>query len=154
MKDAIVQAVRRMSILKYFPSDEVARVEIMRLLDRLVSTPEQLDWLVNALIDEVGEWPGPKEVRGIFCTRFPPKDGVETDAEHSKFSPIAMEARQLLAEPPKVDRKLLGPAAEEVSADSDCRELVVTSVGKLPAIVVRESDKRAAREWAEKLGLA
>lgn len=146
-------AVRRLAVLKFFPSDAVVRQEIMALLDRLVSTPEQLEWLVSALINEVGEWPGPKEVRGIFCTRFRPKDGIETDAEHNKFSPITGEMRMLAIEPPTPQRLIAG-GTEKASVDPKCRELVETTMKALPAIRVRESDKRAAREWAERMGLA
>jgi hypothetical protein len=46
------------------------------------------------MIDEVGEWQGTKELRGVFCTRFAPADGVEADcAAGSRFSPEALEGR-------------------------------------------------------------
>ena len=88
-------AVRRMGVLQYFPTDEIVQRDIMRLLMRMASTPAQLQWLVDTLVDQVGEWKGPVELRGIFCTRFKPKDGIEAESSHHKFSPEANESRML-----------------------------------------------------------
>ena len=73
----IVDAVEALGALEFFPTDPGARKQIMRLLDRMVSDTEQLRWLVRTMVDHVGEWHGPTELRGVFCTRFAPKDGVD-----------------------------------------------------------------------------
>lgn len=89
---AIIKAVGELAILRYFPADPVAREGIMRLLERMVSTPEQLRWLVDMMVDQVGEWQGPRELRGVFCTRYQPADGLEADCSSGQFSPGALEA--------------------------------------------------------------
>lgn len=108
MRAEIKQAVQSLGALRFFPSDEGARLEIMRLLERMVSTPEQLAWLVRTMVDEVGEWQGPKELRGVYCTRFAPGDGIDADCASGKFSPAAMEAR---AFEQHTTLKQLGPGA-------------------------------------------
>lgn len=77
MKEAVRIAVARMGVLRYFPTDPHAQLEIMRLLERMVPHAAALDWLTETLIDRVGEWQGPKELRGILCAKFRPKDGIE-----------------------------------------------------------------------------
>ena len=73
----IVDAVEALGALEFFPTDPGARKQIMRLLDRMVSDTEQLRWLVRTMVDHVGEWHGPTELRGVFCTRYRPKDGMD-----------------------------------------------------------------------------
>lgn len=96
-KNDIIQAVRRMHALAMFPNDQHAREEIMRIIERMVGTKEQLDWLVSSMIDRVGEWKGPREMRGIFCTRFKPLDGIESYASAAGFTPADSESLCLVA---------------------------------------------------------
>jgi hypothetical protein len=94
MEHAIKKAVGELGILKYFPSDAASKAGVMELLERMVATPEQLAWLVRTMVDQVGEWKGPKELRGVFCTRFNPADGVDVDClETVGFTPEALEGR-------------------------------------------------------------
>lgn len=96
MKAEIVRAIARLSVLKFFPPDGPARTELMRFFERMVSTPQQLNWLVNSLIDRVGEYPGTAEIRGLFCTRFKPKDGIEVCCTLPGFRAEDMEGRLAL----------------------------------------------------------
>lgn len=83
-------------MLRYFPSDAGARAGIMGVLARMVETVEGLQWLVRTMVDEVGEWQGPKELRGVYCTRFRPADGIEAWCAQGKFSAEAIEGRAAL----------------------------------------------------------
>lgn len=76
-KRRIAAAVEKLGALRYFPPAEGAHRAVMELLYRMVETPDQLDWLVVTMIDRVGEWKGTAELRGVYCTRFKPLDGVE-----------------------------------------------------------------------------
>lgn len=120
MKAAIIQAVAKLGALTYFPSDPGARQALMELLGRMVSTPEQLDWLVRTLVDRVGTYPGPAEIRGLFCTRFRPKDGVEVNCSLSGFSPADQERRYLQqAEQWKAEEQLPAPALKQILGETD-----------------------------------
>ncbi len=88
----VIEAVERLSCLSMFPSADGARTEIMRLIDRMVSTPEQLEWLVRTMVDQVGEWKGPRELRAVLCTRFKPADGIGADSELPGFRAADIEA--------------------------------------------------------------
>jgi hypothetical protein len=74
-------------VVKFFPTSDSDRKEIMKFVERLVGTKKQLDWLIETVINNCDEWPGAKELRGIFCTRFKPADGIEGDSAISGFTP-------------------------------------------------------------------
>jgi hypothetical protein len=72
----ITDAVERLSCLRFFPPGDGAKHEIMRLLLRMVSTVERLNWLVSVMVDQVGTWYGPSELRGVYSQRWTPADGI------------------------------------------------------------------------------
>jgi hypothetical protein len=125
-KDQITSAVAALGAMSFFPSDAPARKAIMQLIARMVGTKEQLDWLVLTMIDKVGEWKNPKELRGVYCSRFRPADGVEADcAATIEFTPHE------LAEPSLAwheDNKLL---RESPSPDTEVRALVQSAVRRI-----------------------
>lgn len=88
-------ATARLSCLRYFPTEPGARSMIAHLFMRMVSMPDQLSWLVQQFIDHVGEWHGPKELRGVFCTRFKPADGIEETSTLAGYSALDSEAGYL-----------------------------------------------------------
>lgn len=84
----LAAALVQMSILKFFPMDELQHRAMTGFLRRLCGHAEGLSWLVEQLVNRVGEWPGPAQVRGIYCTRFKPADGVENfDCALAGFTP-------------------------------------------------------------------
>ncbi len=147
-----VQAATRLHVLKFYPSDStgVFDSEVARLLTRMVDTAAQLNWLVAAMIDRVGEWQGPKELRGVFCTRFRPADGIEADCMTTAgFTPGDNEMRSIEAheerkrqelQPPREMLRLLG-VAELKSID----DVPVTE----PEWKRRENEERRKRQLLE-----
>lgn len=108
-QDQAYEAVARMAALKYYPSEPAARSEIAFTLMRMVSTPEQLDWLVMQMIDRVPEWPGPMELRAVFCTKFKPRDGIEADSRLAGFTPADSENQYLFDEEDRKRAELDAP---------------------------------------------
>jgi len=90
-KQQIVRAVKRLGALAMFPASDDAQEEIMRVLERLVGTQEQLDWLVLAMIDRVGKWEGTRQLREVFCSQFQAADGVQLTSEPENFAPARIE---------------------------------------------------------------
>ena len=86
-------AVTRLALLKHFPGEAPARAELARMLQRMVATQEQLEWLIRAAINNCEDWPGPKELRGMFCQRYAPADGIEAWSTVPGFTPSDSEAR-------------------------------------------------------------
>ena len=97
-KEQALQAAMRLRVLKFYPNDRNVDLEVARIFGRMVSTNEQLNWLVETMVDKIGEWHGPMELRGVFCTRFKPCDGVEVSCVSSQgFTPSDQEMRSISA---------------------------------------------------------
>lgn len=89
----IDSGLAKLSMLRYWPSDQATRAEIGILLAKMVPHREALRWLVDELVNKVGEWPGPAELRGLLCTRFKPADGNERDCSLPGYRPSDYEQR-------------------------------------------------------------
>lgn len=115
-----MKAVQRMGILKYFPSDDIAREEISAMLIDMIETDQwgtaqsKLDWLIRALRDNVGEWPGPKELRGVYCCKFRPSDGIEAFSTLAGFVQDEGERASCLSAPAKEVVYLPEPGDEPI----------------------------------------
>ena len=88
------------SLVRYFPANEIGQQLVMELVRSMVSNDrdtamKQLDWLTSQMVNTVGEWQGAKELRGVFCSRFQPRDGVEVDSTHPAFNAAAGEAKSI-----------------------------------------------------------
>lgn len=91
-------ALDELSLLKFFPSEPGARAVLLRMLCQMVAGPAELRWLVDTTLKYHNEWPGPLELRGIYCTHYKPKDGVEADVTSGRMLG-ELEERSLEAEP-------------------------------------------------------
>ncbi len=109
----LAEAVAELGICKFFPAGPGERKAIMRLLANIVSTKQQLDWLVATMINRVGEWKGPMELRGVFCWKFKPADGIEANCiESAGFTPSDGEAQH--HEIQSAERARLGPSPKRL----------------------------------------
>ena len=88
-------AVGYLSAMKFFPAygDTGARGAIKAVLQAMVAEQKQLEWLVQTMVMKVPQWNGPLDMRGIFCTRFKPADGIEACTSTAGFSAEDMEAQ-------------------------------------------------------------
>jgi hypothetical protein len=88
--------LRKLRMLQYFPGD--AATAILLYLRDMVPHKEALDFLVSTLINRVGYWPGPKECRGIVCSRYDAADGIDAYCSLPGFTAEEAEAQFLLKE--------------------------------------------------------
>lgn len=77
-------AVDELELMAFFPSNAAARAALAHILMELVDDKERLRWLVDRALKLYTRWPGPAELRALYCSRYKPKDGVET---HSTLYP-------------------------------------------------------------------
>lgn len=86
--DEVADACADLTMLNFFPGDDGGRLAVVKLVARLCSTMAQVEWLVTRLTTLYNKWPGPAEVRAVFCKRYPPADGIDTRNTHtSEFFP-------------------------------------------------------------------
>jgi hypothetical protein len=117
-KADLESANRRMQMLSYYPTDPGAHAAIMELLAKMCPSREALIWLVDAMVNRVGAWKGPAELRGVLCWRFTPADGVEASSSVPGFTPADGEALTLERASQST------PPPYLISADPECRKLV------------------------------
>ena len=79
--EAAAVAVSRLALMAFFPGDPDTRSAMIWALLQFVETEEQLDWLVARALKLYTRWPGVGEIRALYCSRFKPKDGVESYSE-------------------------------------------------------------------------
>jgi hypothetical protein len=72
-------AVYKLSLCKesFWAAEPTGRAVVMELLMKMCNNRQELNWLVDEVVNKIGTWPGPRELRGIYCTRFDPADGVD-----------------------------------------------------------------------------
>lgn len=99
-----MRAVAGMRLCRYFPSDEFQRAQIAAILIKMVNTKRELDWLVETQANF--DWKGPQELRGLFCSKFRPRDGIETVSSNSGFTPEDGERAYFEEQSRETDRKL------------------------------------------------
>lgn len=67
--------------MKFFPSGADERIGIAEEIAGFASDLEQVKWLVGRLPKLHREWPGLREVRAVFCSKFRPRDGFDVDSD-------------------------------------------------------------------------
>jgi hypothetical protein len=106
------QVADDLAMLTFYQSDN--RDAVIALLARICPHKRALYWLRDELIDHVGKWPGPADVRGLLCTRFDPADGVDQWCSLPGYRAEDAEARVLSEhEQQKIQEKVGGYLADE-----------------------------------------
>jgi hypothetical protein len=151
----IVDLLGRLAMLKYFPAGNDAVMEgLLCLVGDMCADESQVEWLVRRMTSGIySEWPGPAEMRACFCSRFPPKDGVNAySTVYLDGLPPSKESRLGIA-----GARLKGlPAGHTVSADQGvedavhiaCQTKALTQNLGGPAT---EEEIRTAPEWLKRL---
>jgi len=70
-------AIADLGTCRFFPTDPAVHASVQMLLCKICPSKEALNWLIDAMVNKVGEWKGPAELRGILCWKFKPSDGIE-----------------------------------------------------------------------------
>lgn len=74
--DRVSRAVSSLKLMKYFPSDEDACLALCSDLAEMATSEDQIEWTIRRVRNLYPEWPGIRELRAVFCSRFKPKDGI------------------------------------------------------------------------------
>jgi hypothetical protein len=107
MKERIINAVRAMSSIPFFPKEEYAQRAIMTEIAKFADRPEHVEWLEHAAIRSMREWRGVAELRGMYCTRFKPADGIDEYCSVPGFSANDCEAAYIDERSKQTERKML-----------------------------------------------
>lgn len=144
--ERIAKTLSGLRVLKFFPNDEHALVALVRMVGEMASTEDQVEWLVGRMTSGLyAEWPGPREVRAVFCSRFNPRDGI--NAYSTVYIDGIPSERPAIAAPMQ---KALPPGAM-VTADESMDE-AIQELAKAKAMPsARVESTRFSRQLAEVL---
>jgi hypothetical protein len=85
-----IQAVESMAtLIPFFPKDPILQRVIAVEISEYVGTQEQLDWLAKTARRHFRHWERDGalvQLRGLFCTRFEPADGIRETCTMSGFT--------------------------------------------------------------------
>lgn len=141
--ETVARILSGLQLIPFFPQSGEAFDALVRLVGNLAETEDQVTWLVDRmLLNPYRGWPGPAEVRAVFCTRFRPKDGYSIAG--SIASPGEIVPNQL--NKPEPEYKKIGrgePVSEDPALETSMRALGelkdlnrVTRPRSVPAIPV------------------
>lgn len=94
--ERIAAAIEALVPLKYFPSGVDDRRVVMHLLRGICRNERELSWLISTLVNSVGEWPGPAQLRSLLATEFDPQANLKQPIPACTipgFTPDDMESR-------------------------------------------------------------
>jgi hypothetical protein len=131
--NAIVKSLATMaSMVPYFPTDDIPLRVLAHQMERMIETPEQVEWLTEVVCTQMRKWSGWAELRGIYCTRFKPADGgpesystmpgfTAEDSEQAYLERQTVETNRKLAEWRQETKMLHGglePPTEPITAET------------------------------------
>ena len=75
--ETVLEILGELRVLRFFPNDEAVMNALVRLCGSMCASEKQVRWLVDRMTSGIySEWPGIAEMRGCFCGRFKPADGI------------------------------------------------------------------------------
>lgn len=115
--EAAMQAARSLAVMAYFPADEIAVTQITDEILGLCQTLDQAHWLIKKMLRTYTTWPGLRELRACFCSKFRPADGFEV-ASSVYLEGVPSDSEQLpaWALPPPEYLQLAAPDQEPPSS--------------------------------------
>jgi hypothetical protein len=76
--ESATRSVNRLALMAFFPSDPEVRAALVDIVMEMTESQDQLDWLVARALKLYTKWPGVAELRALYCSKWPPRDGVTT----------------------------------------------------------------------------
>lgn len=119
----VFNAVKTMRLaIAFVPTAEEATAIILMSLGNMVATKAQLDWLTYIACNVMGKW-SLAELRGLFCTRFDPADGIRVECTIPGYTPEDM-ARKNEALPETDPTRLLSAIPEPEPTEEERAEWI------------------------------
>lgn len=156
-KKQVADVVDSFGALAFFPKpdDVAARKVIMRLVEAMVNDMDELNWLQAAMINRVGEWKGPADLRGVLCaygvmtgkSGWQPADGIWSASSAPGFTQDDRNARWLEREGESNSGALRLASASEIKALPLPPEEIVKNDALLRE-VERVADPKRPQSWS------
>jgi len=143
------ECILRLAILQFFPAAHSERLQVSDLIEKIAATDEQVQWLGNRMITLYSKWPGPREMRACFCSRYKPQDGI------SIFSEVYTEGIPSEVPPPKQlkegkQQKALPPGRNDPVTEDPEMAATLTKAAKVMSMP-RVSRQQQRSQFAKEL---
>lgn len=148
----VLSLIAGLKLMKYFPSDEDAWIELAKDLADMAENEEQVQWLVKRVRNLYAEWPGVHELRAVFCSRFKPKDGINAySSVYLDGVPLSRPERVQITAPefPQIEAPL--PPGHVASVDPQLENMVRMASAGLPKMPPAYLVGKKEIEFAKKL---
>lgn len=163
-------ATMRLSIA-FVPAEPAATAIIVLSLGNMVGTKVELDWLTYIACNVMSKW-SLAELRGLFCTRYTPRDGVYVECTLPGHTPMEVARRNEAIPLDGPTTRLLSPAPEipptaeelaeyadlerKIRAAGEARKIqpgarIVPRVARLTAAEMREAEAELARAMSKRV---
>lgn len=124
--------------LKYYPGESGARMLIANEFRSMCNSEDEAKWLVLEMSRRYREWPGPLEMRAVFCSRIEPRDGVLAS---SPAVEAALEQEYIARQLDASERKLLAGATPK---QIESAQAFLAVVAETVSDIVRAKDMNRA----------
>ncbi len=119
--DEVYAAIDQLAAMKFFPRESNARATIARLIKDFATSVDQVRWLTRRMLVLYDAWPGPREMRALFCSRWKPRDGIEATSSvylegfppERKAEPKVLIAPEAISADPRLARAVIDLAEKK-----------------------------------------
>lgn len=132
-------AVSRLGLMAFFPGDPDIRAALVSVFMEMVDTDEQAAWLAARALQLYSRWPGVAEIRALYCSRWKPKDGVETYSE-TYVEGFPSERK----EEPQIDAPRGAPVTRTADLDVEVKKAAAVKQMPTPKPITHADIERAA----------
>ena len=141
---AALKSIARLTALKFFPVDPDGRKAILELMCSMATRNDQIDWVVSQMLAWYNEWPGPREMRGVFCQRWKPAVGPDVNCSQvfsgGVFPGCEASAPPRMAISPTEARELLQNAWVDAEYPKAPKRPTVAPAVKTTARLITQAD--------------
>ncbi len=146
--EQVLDMLAGLTLLKYFPADPGARLELAKMVAGMATSESQVEWLTGRVLALCNEWPGPRVMRQIFCSKFTPRDGI--DISYSGMFPEGVPSERGLLPAPELLALAL-PPGHQFTTDPELEAEAASAVENMPRIPARRPLSVRAEKFAREL---
>jgi hypothetical protein len=132
----VATAVRKMGLMiPFFPKDIETQSLIVEQLRLFVDSNDALNWLVQKAGGSMRDWErngGIPELRGLYCTKYTPIDGMHSHSTTPGYTATDLEGRFLLREIEDAQRRFDEYRRKEIESGEPLERLELPGAKCIP----------------------
>lgn len=118
-------------MMPWFPKSLVAKAYISQKVHEFVGTDEQLNWFIDAVMEQFNTWEGLPALRALFNSRYAPADGLRPAVDAPGPTAEQLEADFRLREMEENERRMESYRQEALAAGEELKAFPLPDVKRL-----------------------